>query len=115
MKWKVSNQRSRLLLIGTMILLAGLGSALLIYISSGNGEDLSLGFEESKMYRHDLELYGGKANVLADEFTRWYSGLWHGKPLAYTVACGSAAVSLGFFFVALHLPVEPESDGSARR
>jgi len=38
--------------------------------------------EDSKMYQRDLELYGGKAAVLADEFWRWFVTLWHGTRLA---------------------------------
>jgi hypothetical protein len=120
MKWKILNTRSRLQLIGAIILLAGLGSALLIYISAGNDDDFSLGFEDSKLYMHDLELYGGKANVLADEFTHWFSGLWHGKSLAYTVACSSTLISLGLFFVARHLqddldPDKPDTKNSSTK
>ena len=52
---------------------------------------------DSKMYRHELERFGGKAAVLADEFERWFSGLWKGKRLAGTVAVISLLVALGFF------------------
>ena len=41
---------------------------------------------ESKKYLHDLELYGGKANILFTEFRDWFAGLWYGRNLAYTVA-----------------------------
>lgn len=61
------------------------------------------------MYKHDLELYGGKLNVLADQFMRWFAGLWHGRSLAFTVACITVVISLVFFFVAHNLT----SDGGA--
>ena len=66
--------------------------------------------ENSKKYVHDLELYGGKANVLANEFMSWFVGLWHGKSLAFTVACITIFISLGFFLVARTSPPHLEYD-----
>lgn len=107
MNWKGMDQRSRLRLTGIIILLAGLAGAALIYITAGDYEDGSLGYEESKIYVRDLEMYGGKANVLAYELTRWFSGLWHGKQLAWTVATGSIIIALVLLFVARQSPPDP--------
>jgi hypothetical protein len=96
--------------VPAIILLVGLGSAALIYLTTENDSDSGLVYNDSKMYIHDLELYGGKANMLADEFRQWFVGLWHGKSLAFTVACISIFVSFGFFFVANHLPSDLKSD-----
>ena len=118
---KNADLRKRLYLITTMILLAGLGSAVLIYLKAGDDSPGVFGYEaaggqvypispeDSKMYKHDLELYGGKLNVLADQFMRWFAGLWHGRSLAFTVACITVVISLVFFFVAHNLT----SDGGA--
>ncbi len=116
MKGKITNMQTRLKLISAIILLVGLGSAISIYLTAENDSDSVLGYEvvggdmypitpeNSKMYVHDLELYGGKAAVLANEFRYWFVGLWHGKSLAFTVACIAIFTSFGFFFVANHLP-----------
>lgn len=121
MKWKITNLQTRLYLIAAIILLVGLGSAVMIYLAAENDSGSVLGYEivdghaypirpeDSKMYRHDLELYGGKLNVLADEFTRWFVGLWYGKSLAFTVACITIFIFSGFFFVANHLPSDLKS------
>ena len=113
---KNANLRTRLYFITAMILLAGLGSAVLIYVRAGDDSQGVLGYEavggrvypispeDSKMYIHDLELYGGKSNVLADQFMRWFAGLWHGRSLAFTVACIAIFISIGVFLVAHHLP-----------
>jgi hypothetical protein len=61
------------------------------------------------MYRDDLELYGGKTSVLLDDFARWFAGLWHGKSLAFTVACITIFMSFGFFFVTYPLLSDPKS------
>lgn len=122
MKWKIANPKTGLYLITAIILLVGLSSAILIYLTAENDSDSALGYEvvggnvypitpqDSRMYRHDLELYGGKVNVLADDFMRWFIGLWHGKSLAFTVVCITIFISLGFFFVAHHLPTDLKSD-----
>lgn len=99
--------KRRLNLIAAVILLAGLGSAAIIYLTAGNGPESAFGpggIEDSRMYTHDLELYGGKFSVEADEFTRWFGGLWHGRSLAFPVAFMAAAASLGFFIAARRLP-----------
>ena len=114
MKWKISNLQTRLHLVSAIILLVGLGSAILIYLTAKNASDSVLGYENSKTYIHDLELYGGKANVLANEFMRWFVGLWHGKSLAFTAACITIFISLGFFLVANHLPSALKSDARGK-
>jgi len=109
------NLKTRLYLIASVILLVGLGSASMIYLTAKNDEENTLGYELSKpeytkKYMRDLELYGGKANVLVEEFRNWFAGLWHGKTLAYTVACITILISLGLFAVARHLPSDSKFD-----
>jgi hypothetical protein len=122
MKRKIAALRESLILIGAIIMLLGLGSAILIYQSSENDSDSVLGYEiingsaypirpeDSRMYRRDLGLYGGTAALVVDDFSRWFVGLWHGKSLAFTVAGISIFISLGFFFAASRLPVLFKSD-----
>lgn len=122
MKRKIINMRTSLALISAIILLVGLGSAVLIYLTAEDYSDNVLGYEatggdvypvtpeNSKMYGHDLELFGGKAAVLANEFRHWFIGLWHGKTLAYTIACIAIFMSLGVLYVANHLSSDPISD-----
>lgn len=122
MKWKITNPKTLLYLITAIILMVGLSGAILIYMTAENDTDSFLVYEAiggyihpmapegSKMYGHDLELYGGKANVPADEFMRWFAGLWHGKSLAFTVACIAIFISFGFFFVAHLLQSDLKSD-----
>ncbi len=106
MKRKAANLQLRLYFITVIVTLAGLGCALYIYLTVGGASDdvVANEAEYSKMYVHDLELYGGKINVLADEFNRWFAGLWHGQSLAFTVAFITIIVSLGLFLAAYHLP-----------
>ena len=122
MKWQIANRHTRLNLIGAIILLVGLGSAILIYRGAKNNSSDVLGYEQgngsfypvkpedSKKYLRDLELYGGKANVLAYEFREWFVGLWHGKSLAFTVACITIIISISVFYAASHARSGLESD-----
>ena len=102
MNGKILHQRTWLNLIGTIILLVGLGSSVLIYQSVGDDPYGALDFENSKLYRHNLEVYGGKFSVIMDDFSRWFLGLWQGKSLAVVLACSTIIISLGFFYAANH-------------
>jgi hypothetical protein len=118
----IADRKTLLYIIAAVTLLIGAGSAVLIYINADNNPDRVLGYEvwggtaypvapeDSKVYMHDLELYGGKANVLADEFIAWFNGLWHGRSLAVVVACLAVTVSAGFFFAANHLRSGPPTN-----
>ena len=110
-------------MIGIVVLLVGLISAFVIYIMAErrvadavgydfiDGQAYGISPESSKRYVHDLEVYGGKAAVMADAFNRWFSGLWQGTSLAYTIAFIAAITSWGFFFVAGRI-AEHEADGT---
>jgi hypothetical protein len=122
MKWKVADLHICLNLVSAIILLVGLGSAILIYRTAQNNSYGVLGYEEgggsvypimpedSKKYLRDLELYGGRANVIMDGLRRGFVGLWHGKSLAFTVACITIFVSFGVFYAANHLPSRLKGD-----
>ena len=122
MNWKILNQRTRLNLISAIVLLIGLSSAALIYHRAGNVPYGAWGYEtldgkiypimpeDSKMYRHNLEVYGGKLNVMMDDFSSWFGGLWHGKSLAVIIGCTAIVISFGFFYRANYLIPRLNSD-----
>jgi hypothetical protein len=112
MRWNVADRSTFFNLIGAMVMLVGLCSAIFIYWTAGENSSNTLGYdadggavypimpEDSRKYLRDLELYGGKAAVLTEEFKRWFVGLWHGKSLAWVVAGTTILVSFGFFYAA---------------
>jgi hypothetical protein len=110
MNWKFFNQRTWLNLISTIILVVGLGSSVLIYQGVGNNPYGGLDFENSRLYRHNLEVYGGKLNVIMDDFIRWFLDLWQGKSLAFIIACTTIIVSFGFFYAANRLSPRSRPD-----
>ena len=121
------HQKKRLYLMAVIILLIGLGSSILIYHAGSHDPGNALGYmiidgraypimpEDSKMYRHDLQVYGGTYSVLADELMRWFSSLWHGQQLAYTAAVITLLISFGLFVIARTLPSELPRDSNTHR
>lgn len=125
MNWKILHRRTRLNLISAIILLIGLSGAALIYQRAGNVPYGAWGYQsvdgtiypimpqDSKMYRHNLEVYGGKLNVMMDDFRNWFAGLWQGKSLAIIVGCISIIISFGFFYRANYSMPGLKSDATS--
>jgi hypothetical protein len=122
MKLKIMRLRTCLYLTSAAILLVGLSSSVLIYRAAINDSTSDSSYEivggyvypggggYTKKYVHDLQLYGGNAAVLADEFMRWLTGLWHGKSLSFVVAGIAFILSLGVFIAARNVPHCSQSD-----
>jgi len=93
------------------ILATGLGAATLLYLAAAPKGPNPLGYEpeDTKKYLRDLELYGGKVNVMATEFMRWWDGLWHGRQLAATLAWLTLALALAFWLAARRQANRPTS------
>ena len=108
----ITKKQRLLFLIGAAILLVGLGSAVAIYLTADEASDGEQEYEvagsfiypamneRSKRYQHDLQMYGGKAAVMADDINRWFDSLWRGRTLAFTVAVIAAFLSFWFFAAA---------------
>jgi hypothetical protein len=128
-EWKIVNGQDILTILAIITLLVGLGSAVLIYQTAGAGSDSDnvLGYEitggtaypirpeDSRSYQRNLQFVGGKAYVLIDEFQRWFTGLWHGKTLAFIVAGITILLSSGFFYAANNLPSWLEYNGKGEK
>jgi hypothetical protein len=90
-----------------VILVVGLASCILIWraqdrierAQAADPDGLLSPLDDRKQLR-DLELYGGKGSVLMEEA----KGLFHGKPLAKTIAVGSVVTAVGLFLVSVRWP-----------
>jgi hypothetical protein len=116
MKWQLHDRSTRLRWISLAVLIAGLVVSAVIYWNAGT-DAAEYQLDVTKQYLRQLEVYGGKANVIATDFREWISGLWHGKSLALTVAVLSALVAAGFRLAAIPVPpagprVSPGQDPS---
>ncbi len=93
------------------ILVVGFAAAIVIYVTAQPPPANPLGYEpeDSKKYVRDMEMYGGKSNLLAYEVREWFDSLWHGKRLAFTVAAVTVIAAGAFAFFAVPLPPEAET------
>jgi hypothetical protein len=101
-----------------VVLIVGLASAVIVNMTAANepgdvvsyrivaGQVFATTANDSKQYRHDLERFGGKAAILADDFNRWFAGLWKGKRLAYTLLVLSTGCALVCFWGAHRFTAE---------
>ena len=107
-----------LVLIGACILFAGLAGSTIIYFNASadgadtigyefvGGQSYAVSAQDSKAYRHELERFGGKAAVFADDLNRWFASWWTGKRLAYLLAAFSVGAALVCFRAARALSSE---------
>jgi hypothetical protein len=91
------------------ILLVGLTASLAIYLTARPPAPNPLGYEpeDSKQYLRNMEVYGGKSNLIASEVREGFASLWHGKRLAYTVAVITLLAAWGFHYFSI--PLSPEA------
>lgn len=107
--------QQRLRRAAILVLAAGLSTAGAIYLTATDPaeNELVAGFRTSKAYRHDLEAYGGKLNVVAGDLGRWFESLWQGEGLAGTVAVLTVALAALLWYLSRPLP--PPEDPMAPR
>jgi hypothetical protein len=90
-------------LVSTGLLVLGLAGAVLLYAFAPPEEPDDpwrtdpLG---QRRYTRQMQVIGGKTNLLSAEFIDWLAARWHGRNLAYTVAVLTVAVTSGYRFVA---------------
>jgi hypothetical protein len=121
---KTTNKESFLKIISTIILLVGLWSAIIIYLTADNDTDNLASYEAvngelypslpSRKYEHDLEQFGGKSAVLTNDFKIWFFDLWHGESLAVAIAIITIITSGGVFLVANNLLIDDGNDNKYR-
>ncbi len=114
MKWGRLTREERIRFGTRVILVIGFAAAVVIYLTAQPPPENPLGYDplDTKKYLHDLEVYGGKANVFAAELREWFDSLWHGKRLAFTVAVITAITAWAFKFFATPLPPDAEASGA---
>jgi hypothetical protein len=88
MRWNDRPRRERARLLTRAVLAVGLIAAAAIWVTAPAETASPAGYDvtRTKAYRHQMEVYGGKANLELDAFRRWFGSLWHGRALAGTVA-----------------------------
>jgi hypothetical protein len=94
-------------LSGAVVLVLGLAGAAFVYATAADEEfdaTEATFSSASKPYRHELERFGGKSSIMADDFMQWFAGLWHGKRLARTLLVLSIVIAAVCFWIGHNLP-----------
>jgi len=107
----------RFYLAGIIVLIAGLASAALIFISTADytGGELEYEITHSKSYEFQLERIGGKSAVMGVELTQLLGSLWHGKRLALSVAFLSIGFAMVCFWLADYFSIQSRRDNPKDR
>lgn len=119
---------ARLRLASLVIFIAGLLAAAAVFLSTTDNPAEREGYETvvvdgtlytvptpwTKDYLRALERFGGGASVMADRFDRWFSGLWHGRALAYTIFWLTLLVSGCLRLVANRMAAVQAAERAAR-
>lgn len=123
MDCKLRDSKTRLELLGLIILVVGLGVSIYIDRTAVDEPADALRYEmngqsaqpvrpeDSKKFLRDMEQYNGKAGMLMYELRTWFAGLWQGRALARTLYCLTLASTAALFIIARRLPPcsDPES------
>lgn len=95
------NPLRRSYLITAGILLIGLGVAVAIYLTADDIPDNPFAeYEQSKRFSHEVQRMGGKMALVANDASAWFAGLWQGRQLAWTVACMTVVIAVGYLAIA---------------
>jgi hypothetical protein len=98
-----SSPQARLRLVAVVVLALGLLAAVIVYVTAAQAEPDSAGYRiiGGQAYAGDdtrelqqLARLGGQAAVTTFKFQRWFSSLWQGQRLAYTLALISIVIAL---------------------
>ncbi len=93
----------RLYLIAAAVLAAGLvAAAVIVYFAPPDpdmsyltdGADFPVPKDVSRQYQFQIERIGGQEGLLAAQFNDWFTSLWQGRQLGYTVFCIAAIIAL---------------------
>ena len=101
----------RIFYAGVVVLGAGLigAGAIYVLIPDDPARNAQIEFANPRAYEFQIERLGGKAAVYAVRFNEWFSGLWHGRDLAFTIAVLSIVTALACFWIAHRLARAMES------
>jgi hypothetical protein len=99
-------------LISYVIFGAGIATSVVIYVTAGPPMGHPFGFNplHTKLYLRELELFGGRGNIMAAEFMEWFVGLWQGKNLSYTIACITVIISILLRFIGFRKHADPNNN-----
>ena len=102
----------RVRMSGVVLLVGGLAAAVIVFYLAHPDEKLGiLGVDvPTKRENLQLERMGGKSYILFNDINEWFSSLWHGRRLAYTIGVLSIAGFVSCRWFADLIEHEPAGD-----
>ena len=99
-------------LISYVIFSVGILISAVIYVTARPPMEKPFGYDplNTKIYLRQLELFGGKSNIMAAELMDWFVGLWQGKNLSYTIACITVIISIILWFIGSRKHADPDKN-----
>jgi hypothetical protein len=92
------------------ILLTGCIGAVVIFVTAESPSDNPFEeFEHSKRFSRSVEVMGGKMSLVANDMSKWFSSLWQGQQLAFTVVILTVVIAAAYYLVATG--IENNRDG----
>ncbi len=83
------------------ILVTGCAGAVAIYVAADSPSDNPFEeFENSKRFTHSVEVMGGKMALVANDMSKWFSSLWQGEQLAFTIVVITVIVAASYYLLA---------------
>ncbi len=103
--------KKKLFLLAAAVSVAGFAIAAAVYLNTDPQSSDAYEFrpEDSRMFRHNLEVYGGKISLAVSDFSVWFSDLWRGRQLAYTIAFITAGLCILILLASRYLADDHES------
>lgn len=99
-----------------VIFALGLTGSVLVYLfADDETADIERQVTSAKMYRHDIQLMGGRTALYATRFNEWFAERWHGRQLAYTMAVIAGTMAAGCFLFGLWISSPPPDDPNDSR
>lgn len=100
---------------GVLVLVAGLAGAALIYWFTADSavKKTEIEFVNPRTFEFQIERLGGKATVYVVRFNEWFTGLWQGRQLAFTVAVLALVIALICFWLSKRMAEALPSDRDA--
>jgi hypothetical protein len=114
---RLERTQTRLYALGYFILVGGSLLAAWFYrtaVTDERSAALIPAAKNTKTYEYQMEVYGGRSNLLATEVRDWFTGLWQGRHRADTVAVLTFVAALLVFAAAYFLPHLPEEPASGK-
>jgi hypothetical protein len=103
-------------IVAIIVWVGGLCSSCIIYFYAQPVHLNPLGYDplDTKTFLRNMEVYGGKANILIMEFRQWFAGFWQGETLAFSIAAITVFLGCLFWLLSFHKQTDFHADSGRK-